>query len=223
MGTLVTRSSLRHPALLAKMAATVGEIAPGRTTIGLGSGDHLTRPEHEAFGLAYHEGTQALASDVDVLTRYLREEWVWWRDELVAIDRLPTSPRPMPRPAVWVGGRSKAVMRLAGRLADGWNCWGATPDGFTKESQTVLEAAGGRDVELTWGGLVQLADADEDAHTKAAGKPRHVVGGPATVAAALSALVEAGATHLILTLPDAGKVGSYELLASEVRDAMGLS
>src|ERR671915_1147412 len=51
VGTLVTRSTLRHPLLLAKMAATVGAIAPGRVIVGIGSGDEQSRNENEAFGL----------------------------------------------------------------------------------------------------------------------------------------------------------------------------
>jgi alkanesulfonate monooxygenase SsuD/methylene tetrahydromethanopterin reductase-like flavin-dependent oxidoreductase (luciferase family) len=38
IGTMVTRSSLRNPAVLAAMAATVGALAPGRLTVGLGCG-----------------------------------------------------------------------------------------------------------------------------------------------------------------------------------------
>ena len=53
IGTLVTRSSLRHPAVLAKMAATVASIAPGRLIVAIGSGDEMSRPENEAYGIPY--------------------------------------------------------------------------------------------------------------------------------------------------------------------------
>src|SRR5680860_1174492 len=56
LGTLVTRSSLRHEVLLAKMVATVGELAPGRLICALGSGDKMSEGENLAFGLPYFAG-----------------------------------------------------------------------------------------------------------------------------------------------------------------------
>ncbi len=60
LGTLVTRSSLRHPAVLAKMAATVGAIAPGRVTIAIGSGDEASRDENESYGIRYFAGAERI-------------------------------------------------------------------------------------------------------------------------------------------------------------------
>ena len=47
---LVTNNLFRHPALLAKEAATVDEISGGRAILGLGSG--WFEPEHRRFGFA---------------------------------------------------------------------------------------------------------------------------------------------------------------------------
>lgn len=48
LGTLVTCVSLRHPALLAKMAATVDGISDGRLVLGLGAG--TPGPEYDRYG-----------------------------------------------------------------------------------------------------------------------------------------------------------------------------
>ncbi|MFT5562684.1 MAG: alkanesulfonate monooxygenase SsuD, partial [Litorivivens sp.] len=48
LGTLVTGNTYRHPAVLAKMAATVDQISGGRVVLGLGSGWHEN--EHEKYG-----------------------------------------------------------------------------------------------------------------------------------------------------------------------------
>jgi alkanesulfonate monooxygenase SsuD/methylene tetrahydromethanopterin reductase-like flavin-dependent oxidoreductase (luciferase family) len=48
---LVACTSFRDPALLAKMADTLGEISGGRFILGLGAGWH--QPEYEAFGYPF--------------------------------------------------------------------------------------------------------------------------------------------------------------------------
>lgn len=230
IGTLVTRSSLRHPVLLSKMAATLGEVAPGRLTIAVGSGDHLSRRENEAFGIPYHEGAariEQFGSAVRVLSTALRDGEVTQRDDFVAIDSLPSSPRPPQRPVVWVAGRSDDALDVAARYGDGWNGWGGSPERFAQDALRVTELAaeaGGRDVEFTWAGLVILAPDDDAAREKLGDRPARdiVVGGPETVARHLSALVDAGARHLVLTFTDAGKLGSYELLAERVKPLLGL-
>lgn len=222
IGTLVTRSSLRHPALLAKMAATVGAIAPGRVTVTIGSGDEMSRDENEAFGITYFaedDRVAQLVSSVRCIKRCLDEDAVSMDDAYVTLQDFPPSPRPEPQPAVWVGGRSDDVLELAGTTADGWNGWGGDPQRFAEDAATVLETAGDRDVELSWAGLVMLGRDDDEAATKMGERDRSgwVVGGPETVAERLQGFVDAGARHLVVTLPDPWRDGLFELLVEEVR------
>ena len=51
LGTLVTSATFRHPAALAKIAATVDHASDGRVVLGLGAGWH--RPEHHAYGIPF--------------------------------------------------------------------------------------------------------------------------------------------------------------------------
>lgn len=229
IGTLVTRSSLRHPALLAKMAATVASIAPGRLTVTIGSGDELSRAENESFGIPYYEGGERLdqlASTVGVVRSFLSGEEVTHQDDFVDVDSLPASPRPPQRPKLWVAGRADDTLEVAGNFADGWNGWGGSPERFAQDALRVSEfaaLAGERSVELTWAGLVVLGSDENEARKKLGDKKRGdtVVGSPDTVARHLDALIAAGARHLILTFTDAGRVGSYELLAEKVRPLLG--
>ena len=140
VGTLVTRSSLRNPRLLAHMARTVADIAGDRLIVGIGSGDAKSRAENEAFGIPYWEGDRRIRQFEDTV-RVLR-------------DHLPGSAR------LWVAGRSDEALAVAARHADGWNGWGGTPETFARDAATVASSAG-RPIELTWGGVVRSEAAPE--------------------------------------------------------------
>jgi alkanesulfonate monooxygenase SsuD/methylene tetrahydromethanopterin reductase-like flavin-dependent oxidoreductase (luciferase family) len=217
VGSLVTRSSLRHPALLAKMAATVAEIAPGRLTVAIGSGDELSRAENEAFGLPYFSGPRRirqLVSTVEVVTHYLHEELVEVEDEFVAVRDLAPSPRPDP-PSVWVGGRSPEVVEVAGRLAQGWNGWGGTSEDLALDVQKINKAAAGRPLEISWGGTVLVTDGGQDVTETLSTRDRAeaIWGSESEVTDQLSRRVDAGAKHLILTPMRPSHDRVYERLA----------
>jgi alkanesulfonate monooxygenase SsuD/methylene tetrahydromethanopterin reductase-like flavin-dependent oxidoreductase (luciferase family) len=221
VGTLVTRSALRHPVLLAKMAATVESIAPGRLVLAVGSGDELSRAENEAFGIPYHGGADRvpeMISALQVVRGCFDRSRVSHSSSYHEVRDLPPSPSPSPSPPLWVGGRSPEVLAAAGDLCDGWNSWGSSPRRFAREAGKVRAAAGGRTVELSWGGQVILAETDSAAEDLLGERPRRsfVLGGPETVAARFSALAFAGAEHLIAAFPFAGPE-SYGLLAGPVR------
>ncbi|MEA2486419.1 MAG: hypothetical protein QOF16_73, partial [Actinomycetota bacterium] len=87
LGTLVTRSSLRHPVLLAKAIATTATIAPGRVTVGIGSGDDLSRAENEAFGAPHWDADQRTAqliSTCQVVRSFLTADAVTQDDRFVS-------------------------------------------------------------------------------------------------------------------------------------------
>ena len=199
IGTLVTRSTLRSPALLAQMAATVARMAPGRLTIGIGSGDDASKEENVAAGIPFYSGEARfvqLTETVDVLRSHLRGENL----------SVP----------VWVAGRSRAAREVAAAHADGWNCWAATPEAFASEASEVRGAAANKPFELTWGGLFVAADDDTAARAVLGHRDPtpYLVGGPDVIAERLAALAAAGATEIIATFPDAGKPGGYEVLGA---------
>jgi len=221
IGTLVTRSSLRHPALVAKMAATLANIAPGRLIVGIGSGDELSRAENEAFGARYYSSDDRmdqLREAVEVITNYLQQPEVTASGDFVAIDDLPVSPRPPVPPPVWVAGRSDDALEIAALLGDGWNGWGGTPDRFAADAATVTEMANGRALDLTWGGLAVVAPSDEAARDLLVERAvrADIAGGPATVATALNGFADTGATHLILTRAR-GAPGALRILGEDVK------
>jgi alkanesulfonate monooxygenase SsuD/methylene tetrahydromethanopterin reductase-like flavin-dependent oxidoreductase (luciferase family) len=207
------------------MAVTVASAAPGRLTVAIGSGDEMSRRENEAFGIPYYEGADRIEqfeSAARVLREFFDKDEITVQDKFVSIDRLPVSPRPASKPKLWVAGRSDDALEIAGTYADGWNGWAGTPERFAQDALRATEfaaSAGDRAVELTWGGLAILGSDDDEALAKLGSRNpnQYLVGGPETIARHLGEIVEAGARHLVLTFPDAGKTGTYELLAARVK------
>jgi alkanesulfonate monooxygenase SsuD/methylene tetrahydromethanopterin reductase-like flavin-dependent oxidoreductase (luciferase family) len=194
VGTMVTRAGIRAPALVARMAATVGEVAGAPPIVGVGRGDLANRDENLAFGLPFGSIAERAAAVEDT----------------VAALRGPQAGTPAPE--VWLGGVGPGARELAGRLADAWNAWAVDPDELAAGLADAREAAerAGRDpstVAATWGGQVLVAPDRRDAQVRlerfGPGRPpaevaRVVTGDPDTVLERLRALGDAGASWCVL-------------------------
>ena len=197
VGTLVTRAGLRAPALVARMAATVGQVAGVPPIVAVGRGDLGNRDENLAFGLPFGSAAER--------TRAVE-------DTVAALRGPLAGSRPTGAPEVWVGGTGPSGRELAGRLADAWNGWGLTPEELAAGLAAVRRAAAeaGRDPAMvagTWGGQVLVAPEPAEAEAMLArwgtGRPsgevaRVIAGTPETVLARLRALGDAGAAWCVL-------------------------
>jgi alkanesulfonate monooxygenase SsuD/methylene tetrahydromethanopterin reductase-like flavin-dependent oxidoreductase (luciferase family) len=214
VGTLVTRAGLRNPGLLARMAATVAEIAGRPPIIGIGRGDAANRGENQAFGLPFGDPAERTAA----------------LEATVAALRGPLAGGP----EVWVGGTGPSALALAGRLGDGWNGWGRTPEELAAglaEARRAAEAAG-RDpaaVAGTWAGQVLVAadgrEAEERLAAWGADRPpaevaRVLAGDPGAVVARLRALAGAGASWCVLA-PVGGPGAEARALLAEAAGLPG--
>jgi probable F420-dependent oxidoreductase len=146
LGTLVMAVGFRSPALLAKMAATLDQLAQGRLDLGLGAG--WNEPEFTENGLPFPRPGERLAmleEGLEVLRALLSDggrpgsfAGRWYR-----VEQAPVIPGPVqrPRPPLWVGGRGDRLLGVVARAADGWNVvWAMTPEAY-RERLGVLEAA----------------------------------------------------------------------------------
>jgi probable F420-dependent oxidoreductase len=168
LGTLVLCSAFRHPALLARIAASIDLLADGRLDLGLGAG--WFREEFDAFG--YRFGTagerfEALEESLDVIRRLFGGDTVTYDGPTVTLREAVLAPAPERGPALWVGGKGgPRLLRLAARLADGWNMvWRVAPEAYVDKVSDVRAAceATGRD-PATFGlsvGLYSLIGQDE--------------------------------------------------------------
>jgi alkanesulfonate monooxygenase SsuD/methylene tetrahydromethanopterin reductase-like flavin-dependent oxidoreductase (luciferase family) len=224
VGTLVTRASLRPAGLLAKLAASLDDVAAGRVVLAVGTGDDLSRGEHEAFGIPTMDRATRRRHLEDTVSavRSLLTGRTWPGSELVP----PLSGPLLPRrpggqgPPVWVGGLSEEVVRVAGRVADAWNGWGIDVDGFARRVAVLHEEAeaAGRTVPATWGGIALVgrdrAEADRLAERRGERPSGAWVGDPRGAADRLQRLAAAGATWAVMLL--AGPADRLEVVGREV-------
>jgi alkanesulfonate monooxygenase SsuD/methylene tetrahydromethanopterin reductase-like flavin-dependent oxidoreductase (luciferase family) len=137
--------------------------------LGIGTGDPIDEPEHEAFGLMYlgkAERRVHLVETVRAVKSLFRGARYEGGDRVPALagPLLPRSRQPG-GPPVWIGGQADEVVRIAAREADAWNGWGLSIPEFARKTNVLREAAAeaGRDVEATWAGIVVVGEDEDEA------------------------------------------------------------
>jgi probable F420-dependent oxidoreductase len=121
VGSIVFANDYRHPALLAKEAATLDLLSDGRFEFGIGAGWYQT--EYEQTGIPF-DPPGVRVDRMEEALRIIRALWgegpVEFRGEHYAIAGLEGTPKPVqqPHPPIFIGGTGKRMLRLAGREAD---------------------------------------------------------------------------------------------------------
>jgi alkanesulfonate monooxygenase SsuD/methylene tetrahydromethanopterin reductase-like flavin-dependent oxidoreductase (luciferase family) len=140
LGQLVTCTSFRHPALLAKMATTADTVSGGRLILGLGAGWY--DQEYQAFGYPTDHRVSRFEEAIGIIGPLVRGERVTLagtyyqvRDAVVR----PPPDRPIP---ILVAAKGRRMLRLTARYADAWNtAWYGLPDELLHRRLADLDAA----------------------------------------------------------------------------------
>lgn len=141
IGTTVLCAGFRNPALLAKMADTLDEVAGGRLILGLGAGWH--EPEFEAFGLPFERRVSRFEEALQILRPLLRDRAVDFDGEYhraANCEILPRGPRDSGVP-ILVAAFGPRMMRLTARYADQWTTDWLGPESKVREDIGKLHAA----------------------------------------------------------------------------------
>jgi len=123
IGSLVTATSFRNPALLAKMADTIDEISGGRLILGIGAG--WNEVEYRMFGFPFDHRVDRFAEAYTIISGLLRDgaiDFVGQYYTARACELRPRGPRPG-GPPIMVGSRGPRMLRMTLPSVPIWNGW----------------------------------------------------------------------------------------------------
>jgi probable F420-dependent oxidoreductase len=157
LGAVVFANDYRHPALLAKEAATLDLLSDGRFEFGLGAG--WFHKEYVQAGIPFDppgRRIDRMAEALDVIRGLWGESPFEFQGNHYAIAGLDGLPKPVqkPHPPIFIGGTGRRMLRLAGREADivgfvpktlpqGDHDWlSSTPELLAEQIGWVREGAG---------------------------------------------------------------------------------
>jgi probable F420-dependent oxidoreductase len=200
LGSLVTPTTMNHPALIANRAATIDRISNGRFVLGMGAGWQIN--EHTAFGIELFgnkDRVDRFAEAIEITSRMLSEDRVSFTGKHFTIIDAPCEPKPVQ--STWpilVGTGGPRMLRLTARFAQEWNTWGP-PEGAGEVMQKLREACDkeGRDINTMRKSVQALffvtpdEAAAENLKTKVP-MERSIVGTTSQIVAAIGQYVDQG-------------------------------
>jgi alkanesulfonate monooxygenase SsuD/methylene tetrahydromethanopterin reductase-like flavin-dependent oxidoreductase (luciferase family) len=203
LGPLVACTAFHPPGLIAKMAATVDEVAGGRLVLGLGAG--WNADEFRSFGLPYDRRVARFEESFAIVRGLLAGERVTLAGRHQQAEDAVLLPPPRRPIRLMIGSNGPRMLGIALPHVDAWNTWydgyGNRAEGFGALDDRVSAAArdaGRRPEEIARSAcvLVRLdGGAGERADDPAAPA---LEGSPERMAAELRALAQAGADEAIL-------------------------
>ena len=159
---LVTPITFRHPAIIAKNAATIDQMSGGRLDLGVGTG--WNEFEHEALGIPFPGSAERwarLEDAIGYLEAAFGEGPGRHEGPFYSLD-LDVKPKPTGIRLIVGGSGPSRTPRLAGARADEYNFFMCSADEAKTKIQVMREAAAGRLVEATMMGPVTVAGSDAE-------------------------------------------------------------
>jgi alkanesulfonate monooxygenase SsuD/methylene tetrahydromethanopterin reductase-like flavin-dependent oxidoreductase (luciferase family) len=131
---------LRHPVLVARQLADIGQIAPGRFTFGVGVGGE---DRHEVSSCGVDPATRGLRMNecLAIVRELLTGKPVTYHGTFFDLDEVIIAPAPAEAIPIIVGGRSDAAIRRVGRYGDGWLGIWNSPRRFAAAVELAAEEA----------------------------------------------------------------------------------
>jgi alkanesulfonate monooxygenase SsuD/methylene tetrahydromethanopterin reductase-like flavin-dependent oxidoreductase (luciferase family) len=220
IGHLVLCDPFRHPALLAKMAATLDVISNGRLELGIGWGS--VPDELRAFGFGPEPApTRAakLRETLEILDLMFAGEPFDYPGAYFQLQRAQGRPVPaQPRIPIHIGGGgARLTMPLVREFADWWNCPGYALD--LLDELRPLTGSARVSVQHPIGLALNASERDEVAQTvqrRFGSWGAVVTGNPDEVARSLAAEAERGVEGFVCQFSDFGTPATIERFMRDV-------
>lgn len=236
VGVLVTGNTYRHPAVLAKMGATLDHTSGGRLIMGVGAG--WFEMEHAAYGIPFYdtaERIRRLNEACEIIKLLWSEKQATFEGRYYQIRDAYCEPKPRqtPRPPLMIGGAGeKMTLRIVARHADIWNTFGS-PAVFRHKISVLKEhcEAVGRnieEIEISWAGLTRVTDSKSEKEAMVSGiarafgtepeqiEPGLLIGSVEEIRDRIARLIEVGVTHFIPLLSAPFDHNSIRRIAEEI-------
>jgi alkanesulfonate monooxygenase SsuD/methylene tetrahydromethanopterin reductase-like flavin-dependent oxidoreductase (luciferase family) len=224
LGHMVLCNQFRHPALLAKMAASLDVISGGRLELGLGWGS--VPDEMRAFGLGDEPPAlraARLAETLEILELLFQGEPVTYRGRFHRLEGAIVRPTPLQRPLpIHVGGAGpKLTMPIVAKHAHWWNC---VSSGIERLSE-LLPLAGQARISAQHP-IALVGDPARREEVEAVARRRFgawgglLVGTADEITEALLAEVALGVELFVLQFSDFGELETLRRFAEEVAPAV---
>lgn len=223
LATAVTPISLRHPAFLAKIVATVDNLSGGRINLGVGTGWH--QPEYDGFGDTEF-GTPAtrkarMREGMDLIRRLWTEDEVTFEGQYYSVTKAIVAPKPVqrPYPPLWIGGYRPHMLEYTAMIGDGWIPWNRPVPFYAECVKQIRRQASalGREGRIRLGtGVLVLPDRlRNEKFPLIHGDPPNLTIG--TLAPRIEEYRQAGAEFFaIMVFPETDAVESIRQFAKEV-------
>jgi len=241
VGCLVYCVPYRHPAVLAKAAATIDHVSGGRLELGLGCGWHQV--EADAYGIPFgtvRERLDQLEEGVKIIRSLFENETTTFEGKHYRVVDARFEPKPLQkRPRFWIGGMGeKRLLRIVAQYADAWNTPFIPPDLYAWKNKVLSEWCEklGRDprtvlrtvnVGLSMAANEEKAKAKRNELAQAFGdffpavEPGILMGTPEQVIDRIGEYREAGAEWIIFALRAPFDWESLEVVIDRVMPAFG--
>ncbi|HKW59663.1 MAG TPA: TIGR03621 family F420-dependent LLM class oxidoreductase [Candidatus Dormibacteraeota bacterium] len=153
IGSLVFDNDYRHPAVLAKEAASLDLLSEGRFDFGIGAGWMIS--DYEQTGMAYDPpGTRIarLAEALTIIKKFFAGGEFSFEGDHYTIKGLEGSPQPVqrPHPPIVLGGGGRKMLELAVREADTINVNFDLREGRRGANVARTGLAEATDEKLSW-------------------------------------------------------------------------
>jgi len=128
LGTSVLVLPYHQPMRLAKAAATLDVLSGGRLLLGVGVG--VIEQELNAMGSPYAERGAITDETIDILKRLWTEDEPSHQGKRYQFAGMKFSPKPVQKPHIplLIGGVSRAAIRRAARVGNGWHPTAMPPE-----------------------------------------------------------------------------------------------